>query len=64
MALTLAGLVAQRDVIINGAESVAKSYPDFYADISLLRGRLSGPEVLFKRIGSESFLEDLPQHHE
>jgi 3-phosphoshikimate 1-carboxyvinyltransferase len=63
MALTLAGMVAQQDVVIHGAEAVSKSYPDFYADIQDLRGRLSGPEELYSRHTSAHCLEDLAQHH-
>lgn len=40
MAATIAGLMATSPVTISGAEAVAKSYPSFFDDISLLGGKI------------------------
>jgi 3-phosphoshikimate 1-carboxyvinyltransferase len=63
MALSVAGMVAQNDVVINRADSISKSYPDFYADLTQLRARLSGPAVLLERRTARHFLENFPEHH-
>ena len=64
MTLAVAGMIAQRDVFIHGAECIAKSFPDFYADIRDLRGRLEGEDSLFERTTADAFSEDLAKHHE
>ena len=37
MTLAVAGLNAEKPVVIHGVECVAKSYPDFFKDIEMLR---------------------------
>lgn len=41
MALTLAGLRAEDEITIDGAESVAKSYPTFFEDMKSLGAKIS-----------------------
>jgi len=40
MSLAIAALFAEGDSIINGAEAVTKSYPQFFADLANLRARI------------------------
>lgn len=45
MALAVAGLRADKHSTISGAECVKKSYPDFFADLSMLGASLSLPDL-------------------
>ena len=64
MALACAGLVSDTPVVINGAEHIAKSYPDFFCDIRDVGGSVQGDESLFDRRGAQYFLENFAEHHE
>jgi len=45
MALAVAGLRATGATEITGAEAIKKSYPDFFADLSMLGASLSLPDL-------------------
>jgi len=57
MALVCAGLVAQGDTKILGAECISKSYHDFYLDIRNLGGKINGDNNLFIRRYMKSYLK-------
>lgn len=40
MALTIAGLCSRKAVVIEGAQAIQKSYPNFFADVQRLQGKV------------------------